>query len=248
MCGVEVLQCRLDGCFRRRWCEWASYARTLRLRGAQAAAIRRKFPGSVSRISAIARKTTRREAYVPNIVYSLSLLCETRFASVRHHMVDIAQPVEHLIVVQKVARSSRVIHPINPGFARGFVFLPALFPRGDSVHQVLGAFAIVALANRVIGVIYRNVCPVVVCIGAWIIVPACVRTLYAVACEAGQMSAGSGGAPPCPAACACSDIRNSAYRLWTGRDVPRLPCGVCRGIRKPALPPPERQEGLPSSA
>lgn len=26
-------------------------------------------------------------------------------------MVDIAQPVEHLIVVQKVARSSRVIHP-----------------------------------------------------------------------------------------------------------------------------------------
>lgn len=30
------------------------------------------------------------------------------------HMVDIAQLVEHLIVVQKVARSSRVIHPIKP--------------------------------------------------------------------------------------------------------------------------------------
>ena len=27
------------------------------------------------------------------------------------NMVDIAQLVEHLIVVQKVARSSRVIHP-----------------------------------------------------------------------------------------------------------------------------------------
>lgn len=47
-------------------------------------------------------------------------------------MVDIAQPVEHLIVVQKVARSSRVIHPINPGFARGFVFLPGLCPRSYS--------------------------------------------------------------------------------------------------------------------
>ena len=43
-------------------------------------------------------------------------------------MVDIAQPVEHLIVVQKVARSSRVIHPINPGFARGFVFSSRLVP------------------------------------------------------------------------------------------------------------------------
>ena len=30
-------------------------------------------------------------------------------------MVAIAQLVEHLIVVQKVARSSRVSHPINPG-------------------------------------------------------------------------------------------------------------------------------------
>lgn len=31
-----------------------------------------------------------------------------------------------------------------------------------------------------------------------------------------------------------------------GRDVPRLPCGVCRGIRKPALPYPGRQGDLPS--
>lgn len=29
-------------------------------------------------------------------------------------MVAIAQQVEHLIVVQKVARSNRVGHPINP--------------------------------------------------------------------------------------------------------------------------------------
>ena len=114
------------------------------------------------------------------------------------------------------------------------------------MHQVLGALAIVALANRVIGVIYRNVCPVVVCIGAWIIVPTCVRTPYAVACEAGRMSAENGGAPPCPAACACPDIRKPAYRPRMGRDVPRLPCGVCRGIRKPALPLPGRQGDLPS--
>ena len=40
-------------------------------RSAQAAAARRKFPGSVSCISVIAGKTTRREAYVLNIVYSL---------------------------------------------------------------------------------------------------------------------------------------------------------------------------------
>lgn len=40
-------------------------------------------------------------------------------------MVAIAQLVEHLIVVQKVARSSRVSHPINPGLSfdgsRGFL-------------------------------------------------------------------------------------------------------------------------------
>lgn len=62
---------------------------------------------------------------------------------VRHHMVDIAQPVEHLIVVQKVARSSRVIHPIDPGLARGFVFLPDLRPRSDSasLRRVVAPFA-----------------------------------------------------------------------------------------------------------
>lgn len=40
-------------------------------------------------------------------------------------MVAIAQLVEHLIVVQKVARSSRVSHPISPGLSfdggRGFL-------------------------------------------------------------------------------------------------------------------------------
>ena len=42
-------------------------------------------------------------------------------------MVDIAQLVEHLIVVLKVARSSRVIHPTeNPPMRRVFVYLPVL--------------------------------------------------------------------------------------------------------------------------
>ena len=42
-------------------------------------------------------------------------------------MVDIAELVEHLIVVQKVARSSRVIHPTeNPPMRRVFVYLPVL--------------------------------------------------------------------------------------------------------------------------
>ena len=40
-------------------------------------------------------------------------------------MVDIAQLVEHLIVVQKVARSSRVIHPTKASLrGRLFSFLP----------------------------------------------------------------------------------------------------------------------------
>lgn len=39
-------------------------------------------------------------------------------------MVAIAQLVEHLIVVQKVARSSRVSHPIfSAGFSRIFFFM-----------------------------------------------------------------------------------------------------------------------------
>lgn len=42
-------------------------------------------------------------------------------------MVYIAQLVEHLIVVQKVARSSRVIHLTeNPPMRRVFVYLPVL--------------------------------------------------------------------------------------------------------------------------
>lgn len=35
------------------------------------------------------------------------------------HMVDIAQSVEQLIVVQQVARSSRVIHPSKAPLRRG---------------------------------------------------------------------------------------------------------------------------------
>lgn len=59
------------------------------------------------------------------------------------HMVDIAQSVEQLIVVQQVARSSRVIHPITPR-KRGFSFftsmrrrvavLPGLTLGGDTLH------------------------------------------------------------------------------------------------------------------
>lgn len=43
-------------------------------------------------------------------------------------MVDIAQSVEQLIVVQQVARSSRVIHPMEPRF--GGVFLYRATRRG----------------------------------------------------------------------------------------------------------------------
>lgn len=38
-------------------------------------------------------------------------------------MVDIAQLVEQLIVVQQVARSSRVIHPMKPRSGGVFLFL-----------------------------------------------------------------------------------------------------------------------------
>ena len=79
-------------------------------------------------------------------------------------------------------------------------------------------------------------------------VPVCVRILYAVACEAAQMLTESGGALPCPVACACPDIRKPAYRPRMGRDAPRLSCGVCRGIRKPTLLPPGRQGSLPTAA
>ena len=43
-------------------------------------------------------------------------------------MVAIAQSVEHLIVVQKVARSSRVSHPIfSAGFSRIFFYARLFF-------------------------------------------------------------------------------------------------------------------------
>lgn len=58
-------------------------------------------------------------------MYSIPLLCDSiRFA----HMVAIAQSVEHLIVVQKVARSSRVSHPtFSAGFSRFFFMLDYFF-------------------------------------------------------------------------------------------------------------------------
>lgn len=82
----------------------------------------------------------------------------------------------------------------------------------------------------------------------WIIVPGCVRILYPVACEAAQISTESGSAGPCPAARACPGIRNPAYCPRMGRGVSRLPCGVCRGIRKPTLRLPDRQGSLPTAA
>ena len=59
------------------------------------------------------------------IVYSIHLLCW--FSALRaesNTMVAIAQLVEHLIVVQKVARSSRVGHPSKtlPFMEGSFVF------------------------------------------------------------------------------------------------------------------------------
>lgn len=54
-------------------------------------------------------------------------------------MVDIAQLVEHLIVVQKVARSSRVIHPTeNPPMRRVFRLSACLVCRHDKRVVVRG--------------------------------------------------------------------------------------------------------------
>lgn len=61
------------------------------------------------------------------------------------------------------------------------------------------------------GVIGQDACLLVGRVGAWIIVPASVRILYATACETEQISTGSGGSGPCPAVCACPDIRGSTY-------------------------------------
>ena len=71
-------------------------------------------------VSAEKRLAEKRSSLISCIVFHCC--AKPRISRIPHHMVDIAQPVEHLIVVQKVARSSRVIHPINPGFARGWLF------------------------------------------------------------------------------------------------------------------------------
>ena len=85
-------------------------------------------------------------------------------------------------------------------------------------------------------------------VGIRIMVPGCVRILYPAACEAARMPTESGGAGPRPTTCACPVIRSPAYRQRMGRGVSRPPCGVCRGIRKPTLPPPDRQGSLPTAA
>ena len=77
-------------------------------------------------------------------------------------------------------------------------------------------------------------------------VPGCVRILYAVACEAARMPTESGGAGPCPAACACPDIRSPTYRPRMGRDAPasamrRMPGYTQTGIAVP------RPAGKPSN-
>lgn len=63
-----------------------------------------------------------------------------------------------------------------------------------------------------------------------------------------QISTGSGGSGPCPAVCACPGIRGSMYCPPDGSRRPRPPCGVCRGIRKPALRLPDRPGSIPTGA
>lgn len=59
-------------------------------------------------------------------MYSIHLLCVIDFSD-DTTMVDIAQSVEHLIVVQKVARSNRVIHPtakpLQQNGCKGFSYM-----------------------------------------------------------------------------------------------------------------------------
>lgn len=98
------------------------------------------------------------------------------------------------------------------------------------------------------GGIGQDACLLVGRVGVWIIVPVCVRILYATACETEQISTGSDGSGPCPAVCTCPDIRGSTYYLPDGSRRPRPPCGVCRGIRKPALRLPDRPGSIPTGA
>ena len=56
-------------------------------------------------------------------MYSIPLLCDSVFSIRFAHMVAIAQSVEHLIVVQKVARSSRVSHPTYSAGFQPFFFM-----------------------------------------------------------------------------------------------------------------------------
>ena len=83
---------------------------------------------------------------VPHIdksVYSVPLLCD--FGKLKCTMVDIAQQVEQLIVVQQVARSSRVIHPHwgNPPLMwRVSLFKPFERRRPVSVHGLSDIFGV----------------------------------------------------------------------------------------------------------
>ena len=52
------------------------------------------------------------------------------------HMVDIAQSVEQLIVVQQVARSSRVIHPSKAPLRRGLCHMPSSPGIRDIIHRL----------------------------------------------------------------------------------------------------------------
>lgn len=87
------------------------------------------------------------------------------------------------------------------------------------------------------GVIGQDVCLLAGHVGAWIIVPACVRILYATACETEQIPTGSGGSGPCPAVCACPGIRGSTYCPRMGRGDPsamrRMPRHTQAGITAP---------------
>ena len=74
-------------------------------------------------------------------MYILALLRDSVCAVT--HMVDVAQSVEHLIVVQEVAGSKPVVHPVEalqPQRLQGFLFL-AIHISADYDHYMFVSFA-----------------------------------------------------------------------------------------------------------
>ena len=114
------------------------------------------------------------------------------------------------------------------------------------MHQVLGTLAIVALTTGLLG-LYTGMCVRWWCV--WepgsSFRPACASCMPWHA----KPDRCRWKAAACLRVPRLAHARTYVSRHVTpgmGRDVPRLPCGVCRGIRKPALPYPGRQGDLPS--